>query len=64
MKIADVASGNEGCLQTIVESDSSETIKFHWKVSSESGSDYLKFYIDDSLQDSISGEVDWQQKSY
>jgi len=54
----------ESCLQTIVESDSSETIKFHWKVSSESGSDYLKFYIDDSLEDSISGEVDWQQKSY
>jgi len=62
--IADVSVGEEGRLQAIVESDSSETIKFHWKISGESGSDYLKFYIDGSLQDSITGEQDWQQKSY
>ena len=54
----------ETCLQAIVESDSSETIKFYWKVSSEEDADYLKFYIDDVEQDDISGEVDWQQKSY
>jgi hypothetical protein len=57
-------TGGESCIQTIVESDSSETIKFHWKVSSEADADYLKFYVDDTLKDSISGEVDWQQKSY
>ena len=43
--------GNETCLQAIVESDSSETIKFYWKISGESGSDYLKFYIDDTYKD-------------
>jgi hypothetical protein len=46
------------------DSDSSETIKFHWKISGESGYDYLRFYIDGVLQDSITDEQDWQQKSY
>jgi hypothetical protein len=40
------------------------TIKFYWKVSSESGYDYLRFYIDGALQDEISGTVNWSQKSY
>ena len=40
------------------------TIKFYWKVSSELGFDHLNFYIDGSLQDRISGSVDWQQKTY
>ncbi len=50
--------------QAVVESDSSETLKFHWKVSSQQGCDYLEFYIDGTLKDSISGEVDWTQKTY
>ncbi|MHC4540521.1 MAG: hypothetical protein ACYTEK_15975 [Planctomycetota bacterium] len=45
--------------QTIAESSSAETIKFYWKVSSEQNGDYLQFYIDDTLKDEISGEVDW-----
>jgi hypothetical protein len=40
------------------------TVSFEWTVSSEEDSDYLRFYIDDVLQDAISGEVDWQQKQY
>jgi len=40
-----------------------DKVSFFWKVSSES-SDYLRFYIDDQLQDYISGEVDWEKKSY
>jgi hypothetical protein len=40
-------------------------VNFYWKVSSQSGCDHLKFYIDDTEQDSISGTVDvWQSKSY
>lgn len=40
------------------------TLSFWWKVSSESGYDYLKLLIDGVVQDGgISGEVDWQQKS-
>jgi len=59
-----LADSNESCLQAVVESSSSETLKFHWKVSSEQDSDYLEFYIDEVRQDRISGEVDWTQKSY
>jgi len=40
------------------------TLKFHWKVSSEANGDYLEFYIDDVLQSRISGEVNWQQRTY
>ena len=42
----------------------SGTIGFYWKVSSEAGYDVLEFYIDGSLQDSISGSADWQQILY
>lgn len=42
----------------------SGTVSFYWKVSSESGYDYLKFFIDGTEQDAISGEVDWTCQSY
>ena len=51
-------------LQTVVYVYNQETITFYWKVSSELNGDYLEFYIDDVRQDRISGEVNWQKKSY
>ena len=39
-------------------------ISFYYKVSSESGWDYLKFYIDGTRQDEWSGEEDWEQVSF
>lgn len=39
-------------------------ISFFWKVSSEQNFDFLTFYIDGIEQDSISGEIDWQKKTY
>ncbi|MFH1857241.1 MAG: FKBP-type peptidyl-prolyl cis-trans isomerase, partial [Candidatus Omnitrophota bacterium] len=39
-------------------------VNFYWKVSSEEDYDYLKFYIDDVEQVKISGEVDWESRSY
>jgi len=39
------------------------TVAFWWKVSSEANYDRLSFYVDGVLQDRISGEVGWQQKS-
>ncbi len=39
-------------------------ITFYRKVSSESGYDYLKFYIDGVEQDSWSGEQDWAEASF
>ncbi len=40
------------------------TLTFYWKVSSESGYDYLRFYIDGYEQSKISSEADWMEMSY
>ena len=40
------------------------SFKFYWKVSCEQNDDYLQFYVDGVLKDQISGEVDWQKKTY
>ncbi len=40
------------------------TVSFYRKVSSESGYDYLRFYIDGIEQGSWSGTVDWSEVSY
>lgn len=37
------------------------TFSFWWKVSSESGYDYLRYYVDGALKASISGSQDWAQ---
>jgi len=39
-------------------------VAFYCKVSSESGSDYLKFYIDGVKQGEWSGEQDWAEVSF
>ena len=41
-----------------------KVLRFFWKVSSESGSDYLKFYIDGEQQAGISGEVNWTEQKF
>ncbi len=58
----DISNGRESSMQTTVSG--AGTVSFYWKVSSEGGYDYLEFYIDGSLQDRISGTVDWQQMTY
>jgi len=40
------------------------TVSFYWNTSSEEHFDFLEFYIDGIGQDRISGNMDWQQKSY
>jgi len=37
---------------------------FRWKVSSEANRDFLKFSINGELQYEISGEIDWETRSY
>jgi len=49
-------------LECDVETDG--FISFYKKVSSEASYDYLKFFIDDELQDSWSGEVEWSREEY
>ena len=40
------------------------TLKFWWKVSSETNYDFLRFYVDGVSKIIISGEVDWQQQTF
>jgi uncharacterized protein (TIGR02145 family)/uncharacterized repeat protein (TIGR02543 family) len=39
-------------------------LSFRWRVSSESGYDFLEFFINNVRQDRISGNVDWLMKEY
>ncbi len=41
-----------------------DSISFWCKVSSETGYDFLKFYIDDEEMSTWSGEVDWERSSF
>jgi hypothetical protein len=58
----DISHSQDSWMQTTVSGIG--TVKFYWSVSSEDNADYLEFYIDGSLQNRISGSVDWQQKTY
>ena len=42
----------------------SGNIDFYFKVSSESGGDYLRFFIDGVEMNKWSGEVDWEKASF
>jgi len=41
-----------------------DSLSFWYRVSSETGYDFMKFYIDDVEQSSWSGEVGWERASY
>jgi len=51
-------------LKLTIEVANNDTISFWTKVSTESGYDYLQFYIDNDLQDQWAGEVNWTLFSY
>ncbi|HJH26354.1 MAG TPA: hypothetical protein C5S37_06155 [Methanophagales archaeon] len=57
-----ISHNQESWVQTTVTGPG--TLKFYWKVSSEANWDFLRFYIDGVEQERISGNVDWQQKTY
>lgn len=59
----DINDSQDSWMQTTVTGPG--TGSFYWKVSSESGWDYLQFYIDSTMQTgSISGTVDWVKKDF
>ncbi|MCG2825432.1 MAG: PPC domain-containing protein [Thermoplasmatales archaeon] len=58
----DITNSEYTYIQTTVTGPG--TLTFYWKVSSESGYDYLKFYLDGSEQTKISGSTSWAQKIY
>ncbi|HEY0551744.1 MAG TPA: BACON domain-containing carbohydrate-binding protein, partial [Verrucomicrobiae bacterium] len=57
-----VADGSDARLETTVNGPG--TLSFWWKVSSEQDKDRLRFYLDDSEQLRISGEVDWEWRVF
>ncbi|MCL4788711.1 MAG: immunoglobulin domain-containing protein [Verrucomicrobia bacterium] len=57
-----IFDNQESWLQTSVNGPG--TLTFWWKVSSETDFDWLRFHIDGVLQQQISGEVNWQQRSF
>ena len=57
-----ITNSQESWMQT--EFAGPGTLSFWWKASSESGWDYLEFWIDGVLTNRISGEVDWQQQAF
>lgn len=59
----DISNEEQSWLQTSVVGPG--TLTFWWKVYSEEGYDFLHFYINGVNQsDSITGDVDWEQKTY
>lgn len=58
-------SNNASSILTISQySANADSISFYYKVSSEDGYDFLKFYIDGSKKDSWSGEENWTRAAY
>jgi hypothetical protein len=60
-KSASMNHNQSSTISTQVNVFHDSQISFYFKVSSESGYDYLSFKIDGAMQQQWSGEVDWQQ---
>jgi agmatine/peptidylarginine deiminase len=63
-KSGTITASGSTTMQTTRVLSTSGTLTFYYKVSSESGYDYLKFYVDGTVQNSWSGTVDWTQASF
>lgn len=63
-KSMDINDGQTAELLIDVSAPTESPISFYYKVSSEVGWDYLKFYIDGELMDEWAGEVAWSLAEY
>ncbi|HJK95447.1 MAG TPA: hypothetical protein RMH26_32220, partial [Polyangiaceae bacterium LLY-WYZ-15_(1-7)] len=59
-----IGSSSTSWLRAEVSYAAASTLDFWYRVSSESGYDYLELWIDGSQQDSWSGTVGWTEASY
>jgi len=59
-----ISHSQSSTMETTRLLSSSGTLSFWYSVSSESGYDYLKFYVDGTLQNQWSGTVGWTQATY
>jgi PKD repeat protein len=58
----DIGNSDNSTMETTISGVTS--VKFYWRVSSESNYDYLRFYIDGVQQHRISGSTSWAQRTY
>jgi hypothetical protein len=63
-KSGNIDDGQVSWLEVAFDVIGYDDISFYRKVSSESGMDYLRFYIDDTQVDQWSGNQDWALVSY
>ncbi|HHI02711.1 MAG TPA: hypothetical protein ENL22_04245 [candidate division Zixibacteria bacterium] len=54
-----VNDNQNSSLQIEISIVNDDIISFYYRVSSETGGDYLSFYIDDEIVGAYSGEIDW-----
>ena len=59
-----IGSNQSTTIETSLTVGSTQAVKFYWKVSSEAGYDFLKFYIDGVEKAKIAGEVNWTQAAF
>jgi hypothetical protein len=64
MKSAAIGNNQQTSMQITLNVSAAGNISFARKVSSESGYDFLKFYIDGVLKGSWSGNQDWAEVDY
>ncbi len=60
----DINDNQEAEMHITTDVGSSSQISFYYKVSSESGWDYLRFFIDNNEISNWTGEIDWTQTSF
>jgi hypothetical protein len=63
-KSGNIDNGQESFLQIMMDVIGYDDISFYRRVSSESGSDFLRFYIDNNLAGEWSGEMSWGQEIF
>lgn len=60
----DIDDSQKSTISIDFSCDVSGIVSFHKKVSSEENYDYLKFYINDELQEEWAGELSWTEETY
>ena len=60
----DIGSSQASTMELDYNVASGGELSFFYKVSSEGGYDYLKFYINGTMQDEWAGEISWTQATY
>ena len=63
-KSGSISGNQQSTLELAYSVVATGDLSFYYKVSSESGYDKLKFYIDGAVQDDWSGDVAWSQAIY